>query len=209
MMKSNRSLVRTLVVLLIFLGFSEGVQADERTQEAVTYIQNLADTAVKALTPSDVTTEQKKSRCRELLQAHFDIKAIGEWVLGRHWRTATPKQRKDYLFLYEKYIVDSYVDRFNRYAGEKLEISGATASKKSKEVIVHSTIYASDGREVVMLDWNLVANDRSDFQIIDVLVDKVSLRQTQRDEFGSFIRRNNGDFEALLSEMRKRLNARG
>jgi len=208
-MKSNRSLARTLVVLLTFLVFSAGVRADERTQEAITYIQNLADTAVKALTPSGVKTEQKKSRCRELLQEHFDIKAIGEWVLGRHWRTATPTQRKEYLFLYEKYIVDSYVDRFNRYAGEKLEISGATASKTSKEVIVHSTIYASDGREVIMLDWHLVENDGSNFQIVDVLVDKVSLRQTQRGEFGSVIRRNNGDIEALLREMRKRLNSRG
>jgi len=43
-------------------------------------------------------------------------------------------------------------------------------------------------------------------KIVDVIVEGVSMGQTQRSEFGSVIRRNGGRVSSLIDELRRRLD---
>jgi phospholipid transport system substrate-binding protein len=43
------------------------------------------------------------------------------------------------------------------------------------------------------------------FKIVDVMVEGVSMSQTQRKEYASVIRRNGGQVEGLLAEMRQKV----
>ena len=43
------------------------------------------------------------------------------------------------------------------------------------------------------------------YKIIDVMVEGVSMGQTQRSEFSSVIRQHGGKVEGLLAELRKRV----
>jgi phospholipid transport system substrate-binding protein len=56
----------------------------------------------------------------------------------------------------------------------------------------------------VKVDWRLRARE-GNYKIIDLMVEGLSMGQTQRSEFASVIRQNGGTVEGLLSELRKKV----
>jgi len=55
----------------------------------------------------------------------------------------------------------------------------------------------------VRIEWR-VASRGDLFMIVDVSVEGISMANTQRDEFNSFIRKSGGKVSALLDELRSR-----
>jgi phospholipid transport system substrate-binding protein len=138
-----------------------------------------------------------------LLNDNFAVPTIGQFVLGRYWRTATPEERKEYLDLFEDLIVVTYVDRFSRYSGERLKVTRTVSDNESGDTIVYSEISRPAGQPIEV-GWR-VRKYASSFKIVDVYVEGVSMGQTQRSEFSSVIRNNGGSLTALLGEMRRRV----
>jgi phospholipid transport system substrate-binding protein len=62
----------------------------------------------------------------------------------------------------------------------------------------------TDGLQPLKVNWRVRARGEN-FKIIDIIVEGISMGQTQRSEFASVIRQNGGDIENLLSLLRKRL----
>lgn len=168
------------------------------------FIENLADEAIAALTAPDISRNEREARARALLADNFAVPAIGQFVLGRYWRVATEEQRTEYLQLFEQLIVSTYIDRFSRYSGEKLQVTRATTDTASGDVVVYSQITRPAGKPIEV-GWR-VRPVGSSFKIIDVYVEGVSMGLTQRSEFASVIRNNGGNVDALLEEMRRRIN---
>lgn len=171
--------------------------------EAKAFIEGLADQAIAALTPPDISRSEREARARGLLADNFAVPTIAQFVLGRFWRTATDAERQEYLELFEGLIVVTYVDRFSRYSGEKLKVTRSTADAESGDVIVYSEISRPAGQPIEV-GWR-VRRTGSGFKIVDVYVEGVSMGQTQRSEFSSVIRNNGGTVAALLEEMRRRV----
>ena len=176
-------------------------RADANPAEAERFIASLADKAVAALTDSSIVREERVRRFRRLLHDHFDVKTIGRWVLGRYWRRATVAERDEYLMLFERLIVATYVDRFSAYAGVALDVT-RSVEKGGEDAIVSTRILRPSGGEPIDVDWRVRVRDRG-FSIVDVMVEGISMGQTQRSEFSSVIRKNGGQVEGLLVELRK------
>ena len=165
------------------------------------FIGGLADKAIAALTEPDITRDERVSRFRTLLNDHFDVRTIGRWVLGRYWRSATPTEREEYFTLFEDLIVFTYVDRFTKYSGEALAVTGAK-DVDEKDTLVFTEITRADaGSAPLRVDWRLRVRDGG-YRIVDVMVAGISMGQTQRSEFASVIRTNGGSVEALLVKLR-------
>ena len=162
----------------------------------------MADKAIAALAEDHITREEQVRRFRALLNEHFAVKTIGRWVLGRYWRKATKKERGEYLTLFEELIVATYVDRFTKYSGETLSVV-STAPKGKKDTMVFSHIKRLDGDPPLKVNWR-VRMLKGGHRIVDVMVEGISMGQTQRSEFASVIRKNGGKIEGLLSELRER-----
>ena len=191
------------VVLFCFAGVGVS-RADEKAARAEAFIQGVADEAVSALTQPTLSRKEREARSRQLLNEHFAVPAIGQWVLGRYWRTATPVERETYLKLFEDLIVLTYVDRFQRYSGERLQVTRSLVDEGSGDVLVYSEIVRPGSSSPLDVSWRLRPQG-NDFKIIDVFVEGVSLGQTQRAEFTATLSRNHGKMEALFAEMRKRI----
>ena len=69
------------------------------------------------------------------------------------------------------------------------------------DVLVTSYIVPDAGSKV-QVDWR-VRNKNGSYQIIDVIIEGVSMTMTQRSDFSSVIQRGGGDFEVLLAHLRK------
>lgn len=175
----------------------------DSSADATAFIQGMSDQAIASLTPPGISRDEREARARSLLTDNFAVPTIGQFVLGRYWRTASPEERTEYLRLFEDLIVVTYVDRFSRYSGERLRVNNAVADEESGDVMVYSEITRPAGAPV-QVGWR-VRRVPPSFKIVDVVVEGVSMGQTQRSDFASVIRNNGGTISALLEEMRRRV----
>ena len=188
---------------LLFVLADGGAGAAERSeQQAKVFIESLAQEAIDALAKAEVSEEEREARFRRMLNTNFAVPDIGRWVLGRHWARATPEERVEYLKLFEELIVSTYLRRFSLYSGETLNVGRGFLSQEGGDVLVDSQIVGPGNEEPVFVGWRVRTYEDGP-RIVDVIVEGVSMGQTQRSEFGSVIRRNGGTVAGLLEELRQ------
>lgn len=176
--------------------------SDEIVTGARNFIQSVSQRGLSFLSNDSLTHQQRRSEFRDLLNDSFDLPTIGRFALGRYWRVASPEQREDYLRLFREMVIDTYAQRFSEYQGQELKIDGARTAG-DKDVLVHSVIISPDSVQNVKVDWR-VRYKNGQYNIVDVMVEGVSMTLTQRSEFASIIQRGGGNVEALLSKLRSR-----
>lgn len=192
-----------LAVALLLSGLLPGAASAAFGSKQQAFVEALAEKAVSALTNPDLPDVQREAAVRALLEEYFAIPAIGQWVLGRHWRNATPEQRSEYLMLFEDMVVVTYADRFKRYSGQTLTVINVSdEGKSSGEVVVQSELAGPGAAKAVSVGWR-VRLEEGAMKIVDVIVEGVSMSQTQRSEFGSIISRSGGDISPLLEQMQR------
>ncbi len=191
-------------VMFAVLPVRDAFAEDETFVEgARSFIEDLAASAVKVLTDESLEAEVREARFREIFDRHFDVPTIGRWVLGRHWRHVTARQKREYLDLFEELIVVTYLDRFSRYSGERLEVVSALKAG-GRDCVIQSIMQRPDGHLAIRVGWRVRA-DGGAYRIVDVIVESVSLGQTQRSEFAALLRRNGGRINGFLEALRRRV----
>lgn len=186
-------------------GLPNAARADEYSDGTKIFIKTLAEKAIASLTVKDLSKGEREKRFRTLMLDNFAIPGIARFVLGRHWPRASEQEKSEYLKLFEDLMVATYAERFSKYAGETLEIEQAEV-RGENDIIVYSTIKRVDGAQPIKVAWR-VRGKPGGFKIVDVIVEGISMVQTQKSEFASFIQQHDGNLGALLTEIRKRIQA--
>jgi len=195
----SRALLGPVVVCALLVA---PVAADAANHEAraTDFIRALADQAIEALTKPDTPRDVRIERFRRMFNEHFAVEGIGRFVLGRYWRQATDAEKTEYLGLFEDLMVVSYVDRFQRYAGENLQIVQTRAENETTATVFTDIVRPGTNKPVRVL-WRVgVRPDK--IKVLDVIVEGASMSQTLRSDFGSIIRQKEGRVAGLLEELR-------
>ncbi len=131
-----------------------------------------------------------------IVHRSFDVPFMTRLAVGPEWANLSDAQRQQVAQAFERYITATYVERFNSYAGERLQVTGEQASAGG--MIITSQIVKSDG-DPVNINY-LMHNNGGMWQIADVYLDgTISELATRRSEFASILRTGgiNGLIEAL------------
>jgi len=176
--------------------------AQDFAKQAGGFVQSLGDQAIAIITDKSLDAGHREQRFHEMFVTSFDVPAIGRFVLGRYWRTATDPQRAEFLKLFEDMIVKTYNNRFTEYKGEQFAVTGARADGDS--ALVTTDVAQPGGRPPVKVEWR-VLDEQGKPRIVDVVIEGVSMSVTQQQEFGSVIQRNGGQVDGLLATMRERV----
>lgn len=189
-----------LVTGLLLLAVSPISARAADTAKAQAFVQQMSGQALEVVRQPDMPYAQAYQAFDRIFSTGFDVPTIGQFVLGRYWRTATEPQKREYMELFRKFVVKTYTDRFRQYNGEKFEVTGARAVEGG-DVLVDSRIVSPSGRPPVSVGWRV--RDRSgQMKVIDVILENLSMSQNQQSEFQSVISQNGGDVEALLKKLR-------
>lgn len=200
-MLNRRRILSVIVgVVFVFALPGDGKSATELEGRAERFVRSLAQEAVESLTTKGISHEVRIKRFRKMFNENFAVRAIGKFVLGRHWARATDAEREEYLFLFEDLMVGSYVDRFQRYTGEKLRIL-KTLPERTNAVSVFTEIVRSGTAKPIKVLWRIGAKDDA-LKVLDVLVGGASMSIILRSDFDSIIRQNEGRISGLLEELR-------
>jgi phospholipid transport system substrate-binding protein len=196
---------RTILLSIAFIAalgvsLTAGTVARAAT-DAGAFIRNMGKEAIDSLTSKTLSDSQRQGRFRSIFERSFDIPVIARATLGQYWRIATPQQRKEYVKLFENFIVQAYAARFKDYSGESFEV-GKTRALNDREILVTSEIVRPNNQPPVKVQWRLRGN--SDYKVVDVIVEGISMLITHRDEFTAVIQQNGGKVESLLSDLRRK-----
>ena len=200
----RRVLSAAVIGLAVLLSATGGLRADSGEDPALTFIQSLGDQAVASLRDNvDNPFEEREAAFREVMVTGFDIPTVGRFVLGRHWRTATKEQRKEYMAVFVDFIVRVYASRFDSYGGE-LFTARSVIDDESGDKIVRAQIVRPSGGDPIGVDFRVRMRDEG-YKVIDVSVEGISMLHTHRVEFASVVNRKGID--GLLSDLRARVEA--
>ena len=200
-MLNRRRILSVIVgVAFVFALPGDGKSATELEERAERFVRSLAQQAVESLTTKGVSHEIRIKRFRKMFNENFAVRAIGKFVLGRHWARATDAEREEYLFLFEDLMVGSYVDRFQRYTGEKLRIL-KTRLERTNAASVFTVIVRSGTTKPIKVVWRIGAKGDA-LKVLDVLIGGASMSMILRSDFDSIIRQKEGRISGLLEELR-------
>ncbi len=199
-MFSRRSLFVAIASAVLALGIAAGPAQAASDADARALVQALESEAV-AMAAKNLTQADREKRFRTLLANQFDVPTICQFILSRHWRTATPEQRQEFQKLFEDMTVLTWVRRFDDYGGQKLNVTRISAEPDG---YITETAIARAGSPPMPVLWRMTERDGR-LRVTDIIVEGVSMSITQRQEYGAVIQRNGG-IDGLLTLMRGKIS---
>jgi phospholipid transport system substrate-binding protein len=191
-----------IILGAIVLMWSIAAKADATSDAAGSFVRSMVEHAVESLTHK-MSTAELRSEFRRLLHENFDVAAIGRFTLGRHWRDASADEQKEYLKLFEDLIVLTYAHRGPMFASAKFDFSEPPI--RDNDVVVVRSKLLRDAPKPVRVDWRVDVVGSKEPKIIDLVIEGMSMAQTQRSEFGSVVARNGGKVSGLIEELRRKI----
>jgi len=134
-----------------------------------------------------------------VIRRSFDIASMARLSIGSSWASLSESQRQQITESFGRYISAIYADRFDSYAGQKLEVTGEQPA--SSGVMVLSQIIKASG-EPVKVDYMMRRNGES-WLISDIYVDgAISEVATRRSEFSAILK--NEGIDGLIAALNRK-----
>jgi len=170
--------------------------------DAAGFVNQIEAQGVQAL---NLPPAQRAARFRQLFQANFDVPEISQFVLGRYRTSFTPQQEQEFSNVFQEFTARAYAEKLQAYQGATYRVTGTRDMNGA--TVVSSEVNRTNGPPV-KVDWHLV--DRSGrFLVSDVVVDGVSMKVTERNEFAGIIQRNNNNPSTIIAVLRQQLQQGG
>ncbi len=120
-----------------------------------------------------------------VIRRTFDIPSMTRLSVGASWASLSEAQRQQVTESFGRYISAIYADRFDSYAGQKLQVTGEQPNPAG--VMVRSQIVKANG-EPVKVDYMMRRNGDG-WLISDIYLDSaISEVATRRSEFAAILR---------------------
>lgn len=191
------------LLILSVLTFANAAVADINKDAAVQMVKNVTKEGIEQIINSNSSVEEKDRVFRKLFTENLDLDFIGKYVLGRYWRTATAAQKKEFIELYKEFNVKTWSKRFDEFKGKEFIFDGTTPANNPNQVFVNTSVPMQEGKPA-SVKWRV--NDvNGKLKIIDIIIENVSLAQTARNEYTSFIAKSPKGVDGLLENLRAKI----
>lgn len=187
------------LILAALFTFAGTAKADVDVSKADAFVRKITTEGIEEIINAPVSQAEKDKRFEKLFNQALDLDFIGQFVLGRYWKTATPEQRKAFIAAYRELNIKTWSARFDEFKGKSFVFVGSTPSNSPNQVFINSTV-AMDAGEPAKVVWR-VKQTGSNFKIVDIIIENVSLAITARNEYTAFIKNNPGGIDALIKDL--------
>jgi phospholipid transport system substrate-binding protein len=154
-------------------------------------VQSLYDALVGTMKNGRILGESGRfTQLKPVILRSFDIASMARLSIGPSWALLSEAQRQQLTESFGRYISAIYADRFDSYAGQKLEVRGEEPGPFG--VMVKSQIIKANG-EPVEIDY-MMHRAGEGWLIADIYVDgAISEVATRRSEFAAILRKDGID----------------
>ena len=193
------------MIVAMFTLFPLNAYADTRITAAGALVDSMISDLESFLATDTGDESARTAEIDRVLNTYFDMDSITRFSAGQYWRAASSEQRIEYGSLFREVLCGTIVRNFNQLQGLAYTADGATA-KGDKFVIVSGTFTETAGqRPAVNVNWRVLTRKGAAPKVFDIEIENLSLLVTQKQENVAIIRKNKGEFVALINAMKDRL----
>lgn len=162
--------------------------ADARAPDQI--VRETADTLSARIEGRQKELEANPSELYKLVDEVFlpvfDTDYAGRLVLGKHWRTATPAQREQFVDTFYDFLLRSYARYVLRFEKDKVRIlPGPAGAPDPKRAVVKTEMQLEDGTKLPV-HYSLHQTAKG-WRAYDVRIEGISYVQNYRNQFNAEI----------------------
>jgi len=143
-------------------------------------IEKTVDEVLGILRDESLSAEQRRASLENLAQDRFDFRTMSRLVLARNWKLLSSEQQVEFVKEFEIYLSNDYGSRIERYDQEQVEVLGERPEPRG-DVTVKTKIVGGEN-DGALVDYRMRKKD-GPWQIIDVVIEGISLVANFRDQF--------------------------
>ncbi len=194
-MKKLIKIGSSFVLLLNILALSNYVLAVDRGPGTI--VKNSVDKALEILKDDELSEDQKRQFVYKVVSEHIDFKNMSQRILATNWKKATGEQKIEFVFLFEKIILDDYWVRIRQFSGERVEYLAVSIDREIYATV--DTVIVRGGTDVQIPITYRMQLKNGKWSAYDFLVESLSLIQNYRREYQAIIK--NSGIKGLLEYM--------
>ncbi len=208
---SATSLIRRITPVLILMTslctVVQPAKADGHSAAAEAHIAAMIGSAKSLLATDFGDTATRTKQVTELLDTYFDFPGITRFSAGQYWRAASSAEKQEYELVIREVIIGTVLRNFEQLKG--LEYSHVTSTEKGSKLVLVSGRFNDilGERPSVLVNWRVTTLPSKPVKILDIEIENISMLITQKQENIAIIRTNKGEFGALITAMRKKLDS--
>jgi phospholipid transport system substrate-binding protein len=195
--------MRRLALLTMIAVIAAPLAAMAETPEAAPIVK--LDSALIATMKAGSAKASFQSRYDTLdpvVKSTLNLPVILQNSVGFMWSTIPAAQQAQLASLFEQFTVASYVNGFNGYGGQQINILPAERDVGTKKV-VETEIISPDGSTPTKLDY-VMSNGDNGWQVTDVLLNgTISKVAVQSSDFSSLV--TSGDASQLIAALKTKI----
>ena len=192
--------IKILLILICSFFWTNNIKANTSSE----FINKITEEASIILSSSE-NDEIKISKLIKIGKESVDINGLAFYTLGKHRKSLDDNQKNEFVKIFNQYFLKSFSNRLIEYKDAKIVVISEDI-KNEKYTIVKSKLLATSKRPEVAIDWRVYTIDPNKPLIRDLIIEGLSLARTQKEEFNSIIVNNNGDVNALFSNLKEFVN---
>jgi phospholipid transport system substrate-binding protein len=163
-------------------------------------VQGLYDALLSTMKNGRILGQSGRfTQLEPVIRRSFDISSMTRLAVGPSWAGLTEGQRQQVTESFGRYISAIYADRFDSYAGQRLEVTGEQPAPSG--VMVQSQIIKASG-EPVKVDY-MMRRSGDNWLISDIYLDgAISEVATRRSEFAAILK--NDGIDGLIAALNRK-----
>ena len=196
------------VVLAACLGLLLALPRPGRAEDANAFIRQVGR-EVPGVLANATTVQQRRDRLRPFIARIVDVDATAKFCLGRYWNRASPMQQQALVTLFLSVLVNEIAlwtgDSTNPAIPTTVTLQPAVTQGERTYV---PTIVRVGPAPPANIDW-VVDMHAAPPRILDVTAEGLSLRETLRSDFVSYLNQHGGNIDGLIGVLRQRAATQG
>ena len=202
-LKNKKIIFFVFLFQIILSFFPVQVFADNLKKGEAIIQEMIMKTKLHAVNSIKLEPERRTQKIKQLINQYVNLNFMARATTGSFWKKATDNQRKLYKDALFNQIINTIEDHLNTLATLSYK-SINSELRGQKLVYIRGRI--EDPKKIepsINLLWKLAANKDGKFLVLDLEIQGISLVSSHKAETMSILRKNKGDFNILLSKLKK------
>ena len=174
---------RIIAIATLALGLGFGMPSPQANAMGQQNVQALYSTLMTTMQSGpSLGARGRYQQIAPVIRQVFDIPYMTRLAVGPEWARLDATQQQQVTQAFENYVIAIYAERFDKYSGERLQVTGEQASTGG--TIVTTQIVKSNG-EPVSVNYLIRQNGQIGVVYVDASISELA---TRRSEFASIMR---------------------
>ncbi len=187
-----------LTAAISFTFAASPVDAGEPTIQLKSGIGAVINILRDASLKGDTKKSERRSKLRNAIGKQFDFEEMARRSLARYWKKRNKEERKEFVALFSGILGKSYIGKIEGYTNEEIRY---VREKVDDEFARVKTLIVTKRKQEIPITYRM-HKVGTKWMVYDVIIEGVSLVNTYRQQFRSFLRKK--PYDVLVKKLREK-----